>query len=36
MSFVPLFLKAAGIGVAIAAPVGPMSLLCMRRTLTRG
>lgn len=33
-----LFLKAVGVGVgiAIAAPVGPMSLLCMRRTLTRG
>jgi len=31
-----LFLKAAGIGVAVAAPVGPMSLLCMRRSLTRG
>jgi threonine/homoserine/homoserine lactone efflux protein len=32
----PLFLKAIGIGMAIAAPVGPMSLLCMRRTLTAG
>ncbi|MGH7067344.1 MAG: LysE family translocator [Acetobacteraceae bacterium] len=31
-----LFLKAAGIGVAIAAPVGPMSLLCMRRSLALG
>jgi threonine/homoserine/homoserine lactone efflux protein len=31
-----LFLKAAGVGVAIAAPVGPMSLLCMRTTLARG
>ncbi len=31
-----LFLKAAGIGVAVAAPVGPMSLLCMRRSLTQG
>jgi len=30
------FLKALGIGVAVAAPVGPMSLLCMRRTLTQG
>jgi threonine/homoserine/homoserine lactone efflux protein len=30
------FLKAIGIGVAVAAPVGPMSLLCMRRTLTSG
>ncbi|NLH80518.1 MAG: LysE family transporter [Phyllobacteriaceae bacterium] len=31
-----LFLKAVGIGMAVAAPVGPMSLLCMRRSLTRG
>ena len=35
MSTVPLFLKAVGIGLAVAAPVGPMSLLCMRRTLTQ-
>jgi threonine/homoserine/homoserine lactone efflux protein len=32
----PLYLKAAGVGLAVAAPVGPMALLCMRRTLTRG
>lgn len=31
-----LFFKALGIGVAIAAPIGPMSLLCMRTTLTLG
>lgn len=31
-----LFLKAAGIGVAVAAPVGPMSLLCMRRSMALG
>ena len=31
-----LFIKAVGIGLAVAAPVGPMGLLCMRRTLTRG
>ncbi len=31
-----LTLKAAGLGLAVAAPVGPMGLLCMRRTLTRG
>ena len=31
-----LFVKALGIGIAVAAPVGPMSLLCMRTTLTRG
>ena len=35
MSLAPLYLKAAGFGLAVAAPVGPMSLLCMRRTLTR-
>jgi threonine/homoserine/homoserine lactone efflux protein len=35
MTTVPLFLKAVGIGLAVAAPVGPMSLLCMRRTLTQ-
>ena len=32
----PLFLSAASIGLAVAAPVGPMSLLCMRRTLAQG
>jgi len=31
-----LALKAAGCGLAVAAPVGPMSLLCMRRTLSAG
>lgn len=31
-----LYLKAIGVGIAIAAPIGPMSLLCMRRTLTHG
>ncbi len=31
-----LFIKALGIGMAIAAPVGPMSVLCMRTTLARG
>lgn len=36
METLPLYLKAAGVGLAVAAPVGPMSLLCMRRTLTRG
>ena len=36
MSDLPLFLKAFGVGLAVAAPVGPMSLLTMRRTLTRG
>lgn len=36
METLPLYLKATGIGLAVAAPVGPMALLCMRRTLTRG
>ncbi|MFN3514650.1 MAG: LysE family translocator [Phenylobacterium sp.] len=36
METLPLFLKACGVGLAVAAPVGPMALLCMRRTLTRG
>ena len=31
-----LFWKSFGIGLAVAAPVGPMSLLCMRRALTPG
>lgn len=33
---IAFFAKAFGIGIAVAAPVGPMSLLCMRTTLTRG
>jgi threonine/homoserine/homoserine lactone efflux protein len=36
MSDSTLFLKAVGIGLAIAAPVGQMGLLCMRRTLAGG
>ena len=35
-SMAVFYLKALLLGVAIAAPVGPMSLLCMRRTLARG
>lgn len=31
-----IFAKAASIGFAIAAPIGPMGLLCIRRTLTQG
>src|SRR5579859_6315243 len=31
-----LFCKSLGIGMAVAAPVGPMSLLCIHRTLDRG
>lgn len=30
------FLRGLLLGLAVAAPVGPMSLLCMRRTLTGG
>jgi len=36
MALFLLTLKAAGFGLAVAAPVGPMSLLCMRRTLALG
>src|ERR1700754_2425875 len=36
MSPTSLFLTAAGVGLAIAAPVGPMGMLCIRRTLTGG
>jgi len=31
-----IFLKSLGVGLAVAAPVGPMSVLCMRTTLLRG
>ncbi|HVY04336.1 MAG TPA: LysE family transporter [Burkholderiales bacterium] len=30
------FLKSVGIGLAVAAPVGPMGLLCVHRTLDHG
>ncbi|WCM20473.1 LysE family transporter [Paraburkholderia bryophila] len=36
MSTTSLFLTSAGVGLAIAAPVGPMGMLCIRRTLTGG
>lgn len=36
MSLPALFLTAAGVGLAVAAPVGPMGMLCIRRTLTDG
>lgn len=36
MSTTGLFFTAAGVGLAIAAPVGPMGMLCIRRTLTGG
>jgi threonine/homoserine/homoserine lactone efflux protein len=35
MDSLPL-IKGVGIGLAVATPVGPMSVLCMRRTLTKG
>lgn len=31
-----LYLRSVSMGLAIAAPVGPMSLLCVRRTLLQG
>lgn len=33
---IDVFLKGLGIGVAVAAPVGPIGLLCIKRTLARG
>lgn len=36
MELLLLALKSAGFGFAVAAPVGPMCLLCMRRTLALG
>jgi len=36
MDLIVLTLKGMGFGLAVAAPVGPMSLLCMRRTLASG
>ena len=33
---IELFLKGLLIGLAIAAPIGPMSILCMQRTLHEG
>lgn len=32
----PLFLKGLAIGFSIAAPVGPLGILCIRRTLVQG
>jgi threonine/homoserine/homoserine lactone efflux protein len=32
----PLFVKSAVIGFSIAAPVGPIGVLCIRRTLADG
>jgi threonine/homoserine/homoserine lactone efflux protein len=36
MSSTALFFTAAGVGLAVAAPVGPMGMLCIRRTLAEG
>jgi threonine/homoserine/homoserine lactone efflux protein len=36
MSHTALFLTAAGVGLAVAAPIGPMGMLCIRRTLAEG
>ena len=31
-----LFAQGMGFGLAVAAPVGPMAVLCMRRSLAQG
>ncbi|HUC16096.1 MAG TPA: LysE family transporter [Acetobacteraceae bacterium] len=36
MHSIVLFVKGVGVGLAVAAPVGPMALLCMRRSLALG
>ncbi|CUH63951.1 homoserine/Threonine efflux protein [Thalassovita gelatinovora] len=33
---IDVFLKGLGVGVAIAAPVGPIGLLCIRRSVAQG
>lgn len=35
-SLLPIFITAMGFGLAVAAPVGPMAILCMRRSLAEG
>src|SRR5262245_35910399 len=35
-SLFPVLIKSMGFGLAVAAPVGPMSILCLRRSLTVG
>ncbi len=35
-SLLSAFITSMGFGLAVAAPVGPMSILCMRRSLTLG
>ncbi len=36
MALLILFLKGLGVGLAVAAPVGPVGVLCVRRTLDHG
>ncbi len=36
MTLLILFLKGLGVGLAVAAPVGPIGVLCVRRTLDYG
>jgi threonine/homoserine/homoserine lactone efflux protein len=36
MNLAGLFLTSTGFGLAVAAPVGPMALICMRRTIALG
>lgn len=36
MDFTVLFFKALFVGVVVAAPMGPVNVLCIHRTLTRG
>jgi threonine/homoserine/homoserine lactone efflux protein len=36
MNYLPLFLRGFIIGLSIAAPVGPIGVLCIRRTLAEG
>lgn len=36
MDLIWLFITGLGIGLAIAAPIGPMGALCIQRTLARG
>jgi threonine/homoserine/homoserine lactone efflux protein len=36
MTTVPIFFQAMAVGFVIAAPIGPMGVLCIKRTLTNG
>ena len=36
MTYTQVFIRALIIGLSIAAPVGPIGILCIRRTLTQG